>query len=257
MSCSKKTQTSSALAAILFSLTAFLQLVCANSGPADAGSGKVSVEGLVTPEHVIDLAAASEGPLLEVLVKEGAFVSKGQPVASLTQEEENIQLRQAELAARQLEEDLQSTRRLFEEKAASRDDLNRATLSAGRAAAERDLLAIRLRNRTVTSPVDGRVLRLLKDPGESVQRLEKVAEIVSFDRKFLTAYADARYFGKIQPGAPVAISASNGENVPAKVEVVDPVLDAGGRVFRVKILAEDSANLLAVGSRVSASIELQ
>jgi pimeloyl-ACP methyl ester carboxylesterase len=61
--------------------------------------------------------------------------------------------RQAELAARQAAEDLQSTRRLYEEKAASRDDLNRATLVAGQAEAERDLLAIRLRDRTISAPV--------------------------------------------------------------------------------------------------------
>ena len=209
-----------ALSAFLLSLIVICTVASADSGNATAAGGNVTVEGLVTPEHVIDLAAPSEGLLMEVLVKEGAAVSKGDPIANLTNEEERIQLRQAELAARQMEEDLQSIQRLFDEKAASRDDLNRATLSAGRAAAERDLLAIRLRNRTVTSPVNGRVLRLLKDPGESVQRLEKVAEIVALDRKLLTAYPDAPLFGKIQPGDSVRILAANGEPVSAFVEVV-------------------------------------
>lgn len=211
----------------------------------------LTLEGLVTPEREVDLAAPSEGLVMEILVKEGAPVQKGDPIAHLTKEEEEIQLRQAELTARQLEEDLQSTRRLFEEKAASRDDLNRATLSAARAAAERDLLAIRLRNRTITAPAPGRVLRILKDPGESVQRLERVAEIVSLDRKFITAYADASSFGAIKPGDKVEIIASQGTDpLMGSVEVVDPVLDAGGRSYRVKVLIEDSQGRLSVGTRV-------
>jgi len=221
-------------------------------------AGPVSLEGLVTPEREIDLAAPSEGLVLEVLVKEGAAVSEGDPIARLTNEEEQIQVRQAELAARQAAEDLQSTRRLYEEKAASRDDLNRATLVAGRAEAERDLLAIRLRDRTISAPVDGRVLRVLKDPGESIQRLEKVAEIVSLDRKYVTAYADASSFGTIAPGALAEIRQSpSAEPVQGRVEVVDPVLDAGGRSFRVKVLVDDPEGRLSVGTRVPLSIVVE
>jgi multidrug efflux pump subunit AcrA (membrane-fusion protein) len=170
-------------------------------------AGPVSLEGLVTPEREIDLAAPSEGLVLEVLVKEGAAVSQGDPIARLTNEEEQIQVRQAELAARQAAEDLQSTRRLYEEKAASRDDLNRAALVAGRSEAERDLLAIRLRNRTISAPVSGRVLRA--------------------------------------------------EPVQGRVEVVDPVLDAGGRSFRVKVLVDDPEGRLSVGTRVPLSIVVE
>jgi RND family efflux transporter MFP subunit len=215
----------------------------------------VSLEGLVTPEREVDLASPSEGLLLEVLVKDGAAVSASDPIAKLTSEEEQIQLHQAELNSRQMEEDLQSIRRLYDEKAASRDDLNRATLTAGRAAAERDLLAIRLRNRTISSPVAGHVLRVLKDPGESVQRLEKVAEIVALDRKFVTAYADASLFGSIPAGAETEILLTP-DSTPLKgrVEMVDPILDAGGGAFRVKILVEDSEGLLKVGTRVPVRI---
>lgn len=230
---------------ILIPLFLFLAFVTAHAQES------VSLEGLVTPEREVDLASPSEGLLLEVLVKDGAAVSAGDPIAKLTSEEEQIQLHQAELNSRQMEEDLQSIRRLYDEKAASRDDLNRATLTAGRAAAERDLLAIRLRNRTISSPVAGRVLRVLKDPGESVQRLEKVAEIVALDRKFVTAYADAALFGSIPAGAEAEILLTP-DSTPLKgrVEMVDPILDAGGGAFRVKILVEDSEGLLKAGTRV-------
>ena len=235
--------------------TLFL-LVCASL--AAFAARPIALEGLVTPECEVDLAAPSEGLVLEVLAKEGAAVKEGAPIARLTNEEEQIQLRQAELAARQADEDLKSIHRLYEEKAASRDDLNRATLAAGRADAERDLLAIRLRNRTISAPANGRVLRVLKDPGESVQRLEKVAEIVSLDRKYVTAYADAASFGAVAPGAIAEIRPlPAAEPIQGRVEVVDPVLDAGGRSFRVKVLVQDPEGRLSVGTRVPMSIVLE
>lgn len=229
--------------AALLLLLASATLLCARE--------PTTLEGLVTPEREIDLAAPSEGLVLEVLVKEGAAVQLGEAITRLTNEEEEIQFRQADLTAKQLEEDLQSIQRLFDGKAASRDDLNRATLSAARAVAERDLLAIRLRNRTISAPAPGRVLRIYKDPGESVQRLERVAQIVSLDRKFVIAYADADSFGVIQPGDVVEIIPAPGAApVEGRVDVVDPVLDAGGRSFRIKVLVEDSGGRLSVGTRV-------
>lgn len=226
------------------------------NAPAAEDSQLAEAEGLVIPEKSIDLASPSEGLVTEILAKEGSFLRTGDPIARLNDEEVEIQLRQAELQTRQLEEDMQSAKRLYEEKAASRDDLNRAILSAQRAAAERDLLKIRLRDRTISAPVSGYLLRILKDHGESVQRLEKVAEIVSLQQKVVSVYLNAAYFGKLQNGMNVQIFPLRGQasSVQGKIDVIDPLLDAGGTSFRIKILAEDPDNLLRVGTRVPIKI---
>ena len=41
------------------------------------------------------------------------------------------------------------------------------------------------------------------------------------------------------------------------VELVDPILDVGGRVFRIKCLMVDPGNVLSVGTRISLRIEPQ
>lgn len=245
----------------IHSLTCLATLFISTSPlPADeSASGNsplVEAEGLVIPEKSIDLASPSEGLVTEILAKEGSFLRTGDPIARLNDEEVKIQLRQAELQAQQLEEDMQSTKRLYEEKAASRDDLNRAILSTQRAAAERDLLKLRLRDRTISAPLSGYLLRILKDHGESVQRLEKVAEIVSLQRKVVSVYMDAAFFGKLQSGMDVEIFPPRGQSssVQGKIDVIDPLLDAGGTSFRIKILAEDPENLLRAGTRVPIKI---
>lgn len=207
----------------------------------------ITFEALVSPESQIDLASPAEGVVTEVLVKEGARVEAKDPLVRLNSEEEKIRLKNSELLAQQLAEDAEALKRLYEGKAASRDDLNRATLQAQQAAAERDLLAIRLRDRTISSPIGGSILRIFKEPGESVQRLEKVAEVVALDHKYLTGFLDASLFGTVKPGMRAEVGAARLQGL---VEVVDPVLDPGGKVFRIKIFVKDPGGALAVGTRV-------
>jgi RND family efflux transporter MFP subunit len=222
----------------------------------DVTSDEISFQALVTPEFQIELASPGEGIVTDIPVKEGVEVEARAPLVLLRSEEEAIRLENARLVAEQLEKDAAALERLFEEKAASRDDLNRARLQARQAAAERDLLAVRLRDRTITSPINGCVLRLFKNPGEAVQRMEKVAEIIALDRKFLVGYLDAELMGSVRPGmvARIARPASGEPAMEGTVEVVDPVLDPGGKVFRIKVLVGDPENTLQVGTRVGVGV---
>lgn len=219
----------------------------------------VSFEALITPEFQIDLASSAEGILTEVLVKEGTEVKVGDPLVHLTSEEERIRLRSAELVAQRYAEDAAALRRLYEEKAASRDDYNRAITQSQQAAAERDLFAIRLRERTISSPIAGSVLRILKEPGESVQRLEKIAEVIALERKYLIGYLDGALLGRVKPTMAAEVEATRkpGTQMRGTVEVVDPVLDPGGKVFRVKILFDDPGNLLDVGTRIPVKLHIK
>jgi len=211
----------------------------------------LEVEGLIGPEQEIDLAAPSEGLITEILVPEGSRVAKGDVIARLSDDEEQILLRTAELQRLKLVEDVASTERLYRQSAASRDDYKRTVLDSQRAEAERDLHAIRLEKRKITAPCDAYILRLLKQPGESVQNLEKFAEWVATDRLLVTAYIDGQHLGRIPVGtrAQILPPDDGGRPVEGEVVVSDPVLDPGGKVFRVRVRAEDPERKLVPGTR--------
>jgi membrane fusion protein (multidrug efflux system) len=222
-----------------------------------AATPHLTVEALVAPEREVDLAAPSEGLIIEVKSPEGTRVKKGDVIARLSDDEEKILLRNAELQAKKLQDDYTSMERLYKEKAASRDDYTRAMLSAQQAAAERDLHAIRLQKRNIVAPCDAAVLRIFKEPGESVQRLEKFAELVSVDKLNITAYVDAKYLGKIPVGTETRVLLPGGGNpIAGLVTVSDPVLDPGGGVFRIKVLVEEPGESLQPGTRVQLELPL-
>lgn len=226
------------------------------AGPAEAfgldtEQKPAQFEGLVTPEIQVDLASPSEGLVTRVLVREGEKIQPGAALAELSSEEEKIRLRLADLQKRKLSEDLAAMSRLYEEKAASRDDYTRAMLAAEQATAEHDLARIRLQERTIVSPTGGYVLRLLKDTGESVRQLEKFAEVINLDRVHVTVYAPSAYLGRIGRGTPALVYLADGQDpMPGEVELADPMLDPGGEVFRVKILVGEPGERLQAGTRV-------
>lgn len=223
--------------------------------PAATQAGQTNslvVEGLVTPVRQFELGSPSEGLVTSIPVQEGDKISAGQAVGELYSEQEKIILRQMELQSRKQTEDLSAMKRLFEEKAVSRDEYTKAMLAAEQAAAERDLAAIRLKERTITSPQAGIVLRLMKDSGESVRKLESFAEIVDIERLYVTSYVPASYLGKISRGDKVSVLPGAGERrdfLSGEVELADPVLDPGGEVFRVKVLVKEPAGRLLPGTR--------
>lgn len=243
MSCFKATR-------ILFLTLAVTAMTAQAAEPAGDAAAGLEVEGLIGPEQEIDLAAPSEGLVTEILVPEGTRVAKGAVIAKLADQEEQILYRTAELQSRKLQEDLQAMERLYRENAASRDDYQRTLLDAQRAAAERDLHAIRLQKRNITAPCDAYILRLLKQPGESLQGMEKFAELVATDRLHVTAYIDARYLGRIPVGSRALIVPSDASPpVEGEVIISDPVLDPGGKVFRVRVRVDNPGDKLVPGTR--------
>ena len=72
------------------------------------------------------------------------------------------------------------------------------------------------------------------------------------DRKYLTGFLDAALLGTIKPGmgADIHVSHPPATSLEGIVEAVDPILDPGGQVFRVKIFVKDPEGLLDVGTRV-------
>lgn len=217
--------------------------------------GSLSVEGLIIPQQVISLAAPSEGLITNITVTEGSIVAEGQNLAQLADDEEKIQYRNAEFQASKLQDILNSLERLYNEKVTSRLEYNKALLSLEQAISERDVLAIRVKKMTINAPCSSYVMRLLKHTGESVQRLEKFAELVVTGHVYLAAYVDASYLGKIPVGSKAIIYPGNGAKpVEGIVEVSDPILDNGGKVFRVKIRIDTPGPNLIPGMR--ARVEL-
>jgi RND family efflux transporter MFP subunit len=113
----------------------------------------------------------------------------------------------------------------------------------------------RLSQKRITSPLSGIVVKKHKESGESVTRVDKLFDIVNIDKVYLQFYLDPVLMQRIQRDAKVKVvfpTLPDKEEFIAVVSFVDPVIDAGSGLFRVKLLMDNPGHRIKAGMRVEA-----
>lgn len=213
----------------------FLVLVAtAISSPADP----LEAEGIVLPSRSVSLSLPVEAILREVRVPEGAIVKKGDslailysPVESLEKERTAKQLELAEFLL-QNSEKLRANAIISEEAARQKTiDCDVARIEAKRAEAV-------LSDKTLFAPFDGFILRIHKEAGETVGRVDKIIDIVDLRTLHVDTFLEGEWIGKINvsTAAFVDIPPLGLEKLPVRIDMIDPVVDPGSGLFRVRLI---------------------
>lgn len=225
--------------------------------------------GILEPIHLTEVATAEVGIVREVFVKQGDYVETGAPIGRLDNEQQSVQLREAELDAVSLgaletaKHEVEFNRRRVEEMSklveggkGSPKELERYQLELHIAEAKlrsqeeakevsRARLAkakIMLDERTIRAPHGGTVVEVYKDPGEYVAgnmpALIRLLDASQLRARFFLSYDAAERFRK-QEYAEVRLP--NHIVVRAKIEFIAPFEDAEGHVMEMTVLI-DNAN---------------
>jgi membrane fusion protein (multidrug efflux system) len=107
------------------------------------------------------------------------------------------------------------------------------------------------RQREVRSPIDGIVTESRLDAGEFVHQEAYILEIAQLDPLHVEVYMPIEMFGRIAPGmtAQVSPQAPIGGLHPARVTIVDKVLDAASGTFGVRLELPNPDFALPAGIR--------
>lgn len=223
-----------------------------------AADNAIEASGIVVPCEQIELAAASDGIFDVVNLSEGDRVKKGEALGNLNLASAEVELTRRKLIADKLGGTFASAKRLYADKIMSKDEYDQAEIEFLTAKTERDLAEILYQEKFIKAPFEGYVLRLLKKKGEAVQRLETVAKLVSIRQLNVIIYLDADKIQKVFEGQKVEarIDGVSGQVFNGVVATVDPVIDPGSGLFRVKISIENPEEKVRSGPRASVKILL-
>lgn len=223
-------------------LAAVIALTAVAQADDRASVAAVEADAVLLPSRSVRLSLPMEATLRELRVKEGDFVKKGDVLAVLYSPAEALDrdraVKELELAQFQLKvsDKLRADAIVSEEQAREkRIDHDVAALNAQRAEA---LLA----DKTVVAPFDGCVLRVFKEQGETVARVEKIVELVDFATLHAESYLESRWLGTIRRASTAQVQIPQlGEGTrDAVVENVDPVADPGSGLFRVRLVIDNT-----------------
>ncbi|MDH5639927.1 MAG: efflux RND transporter periplasmic adaptor subunit [Nitrospira sp.] len=180
----------------------------ANLSPAHGSDRGLTC--LIQPYVVITITTPVAGLLETMLVDRGDLVKEGQVLATLDTSVERaagaVQHAQAELSNRRL-----------------------ADLELQRTSADVAL-------RTIKSPINGVVVERFMHPGEFPKQ-EKILKLAQIDPLRVEVYAPVSMLGKVAVGSTAYVKPEpplTGE-YPAKVTVVDRVVDAASGTFGVRL----------------------
>lgn len=247
----------------------------------------LTVVGNLIGEQTVDIAPRTGGRLLDVRVKLGDRVKRGQVLAKVEDREIVEQVRQAEASQevskatiRQREADLkvaevnfERSKNLFSRQllakqalddaesrylaALAQVDLSKAQLSQNQARLEE--LRINLQNTSVTSPVDGFVGKRTVDPGAMVNTNTAIASVVDISRLRLVANVVEKDLRMVSAGdiAVVEVDAYPGEKFNGKIARVSPVLDPATRTAAMEVEIPNADFKLKPGmyARIALTVE--
>jgi RND family efflux transporter MFP subunit len=211
-------------------------------------------QGLVFPFKEVSVSS----PVLQDIVKdievdEGDQVKKGDVLAHLLNDREQIDVKRTENLIKRAQFEYNGMKTLADEKIAAQDSLVEKETDLEAAKLEYQLAVTALEEKTIKSPLSGIVVKRYKEPGEAVDRTEKLFDIVNIDQVYIQFYLDPSLIEKLAVGdkIPVHFPVLNqgAQEYEAGVSFIDPRIDAASGLFRVKLLLDNPNHEIKAGMR--------
>ena len=212
-------------------------------------------QGLVIPFKSVSVASPVLQEVVEaVLVEEGDAVTDGQVLVKLRSEKEKFEVEEAEKRVELFEFTAKGQQALLAEKMGSKDAALKSKTELELARIGREAALVRLHEKTIRSPLAGIVVKKYKEAGESVDRVEKLLDLVNIDQVFVQFYLDPKLWTALKNEQQVTVKfpVIGDQEFTGKISFIDPRIDAGSNLFRVKVLLENKDHRIKAGMRGTA-----
>ena len=207
-----------------------------------AATGSVHAEELqpidcmIEPNIMVDISSPVDGVLDTLIVDRSDEVKKGEVVATLKSDVEQVAVKMSEERLKLSHVQYKRALGLYKKRAISQTE--RDKLENEKELAELDLqhAEANLDLRKIRSPIDGVVVKRYTSPGEFVEA-DPVIKIAQLDPLKIEVVSPVSNYGKIDIGMRAEIIPDFGgyQDLIAEVVVVDKVVDAASGTFGIRL----------------------
>ena len=194
-------------------------------------------DSVLETESSVEIFAESSGVILEVLAEEGDRVSKGQVLARL--ESDTQQVDADEEKARYEHEKLNFERRidLFERQLINQQDFETAKLTLEQMRLRFERASIQLENTIVRATVDGVITERIAQVGRRVTANRQLFTMMNLDELHANVNVSGQHLLSVKQGLKAVIDSDliEGVQYEAFVKLVSPVVDPGSGTFKAKV----------------------
>jgi len=204
----------------------------------------------------IQLRPEVGGRLVQILVREGAEVSRGTPLFKIDDAELRAQVARLEAERDLAEQALERTRRLLAQNASAEADLEQAEANARSARAQLELAQVRLDRTLVRAPFSGLVGERFVSVGDYVTSSTRLVSLQTVDPQRAAFDIPERYAQRLEIGQAVSfqVAALPDTVFTGIVDFVDPVVQLPARTITVKAEVPNRDRLLKPGMFIEARL---
>lgn len=201
-------------------------------------------------ENTAVLVARGQGEVVSLPAEEGQWVEPGATLARLEDTEARLAVERAELAAQVAQRDEERGRQLAGQGFLSTKELDDLDLKRRTAEVELEQRRHELAEMRVIAPFAGRVTDRMIQLGETVLPGRECFRLVDMDPLLVRVFFPERELPRVRVGqaATLEVDAHPGQEFPARISLVNPVVDRSNGTFKVTLEIRDREGLLRPGS---------
>jgi membrane fusion protein (multidrug efflux system) len=216
----------------------------------------VRATGHIEAIQAVQLRSDEQGRITALMFHEGQYVSQGQPLVKIDDAVLRAQAERADADRDLAQQQLARVKRLREQNAAPPADLERAEAAARTANAALSLLNVQIARTTVRAPFSGVVGQRMVSLGDYVTTSTPLLTLQTVDPQRAVIEVPERHAASLKPGQTVefSIAAEPQKKFAARVDFIDPVVEATNRTITVKGLAPNPGRILRPGMFIEARL---
>lgn len=205
----------------------------------------IEINGNVDTKENIIITPEYSGVLMQVNVKAGQKVTKGQVLARVDDGGMSSNLAQAETQLALMKTTYERQRNLWEQKIGSEIQYLQAKTSWESQQKAVSQLKSQLSKTVVTAPFSGTIDEVITEKGQVVNPQSQLFRIVSLKDMYVNAQVPENYLGKLKIGAIVNIKIpALGKNLNGKVRQIGSYINPNNRSFSIEIALPNQDELL-------------
>ena len=227
---------------------------------ADVAVGPVSsyitATANLVAEDDVKVLAEIDGKIAQVLVEEGAWVTRGQPMAILVRDEAEIALNKTSLKVTNTTLARERATRAITENLMSQQDFDKVKMDDEIARQEKAEAQWLMDRTTIRAPFEGRVTARAVTTGQHVGPTEHLFTVTDFDPLIARIYLPERDISGLDEGREVRITLKADETTrcQGRIRLISPVVDPATGTVKLTIEARSPKATLRPGAFVTIDI---